>query len=1233
MPNWPPPPGRGSGIATAEKAADLADLGKSVIAEPLDGQGNTPSAMGPAGLVLWIGQQADGFSPWGAAPKMRDRQLRAFIPQENLLNSALYTVSARNAALSWKITGDEAPAEAAQEMLNNANAGAGFEDFVMRLSIDYYSCDSGAFVEFVRERPSETAAVIGLNNLDSIRCYPTGDPEYPVIYEDTHGKFHRMPWYTVAQLVEMPTAMSPQNFGAYYRMGYSAVTRALRAAQIMRSLSTYNDEKIGGRFMRTVHLISGVDDRMVQDSITRAQVNADAAGLTHYIQPMMISGIDPRAAVGHEAIDLASLPDGFDQKEMVEQYILALSMALGTDYQEFAPLPGGGLGTATQSETLHAKARGRGPGLFQKAMVRLFNQLGALPKGIQFEYDEPDLDADQQHAQIALLRAQRRTQDVTSGVLDATAAREIMLEDDDISQEIFDELIKRADEQAKADEAAQQAQQAAQIEAMQNPPDAGGDNNSSSSGNSAGNAQPAGRTTSATSSSSASGQATHGNENVQGQRDLDIADLDADYKALTTHELTQERIDYEAEMRVSIERGLTKARGILASAARGTKDNPNHDERGRFASASGGASDFPKADSPVATAHPPGTPEWTREVANDIKVGRDPTIRTSDLPALLTGMAALGMDEHPDITELNLDGTRLMGGEGLGIARIDMPQIPPEQRDQFLSDLGREGVRAVRERVDPTILKPAQKDVSGSRAGAIYNTFAAEHSGIPDANRILISQDNYVIDGHHTWAAAVGLRYAGIADTMPVYRLDTNIQDALAKSNEWAKQHGYEGQAIDAKKSYDDFAFGYIEEYERVSTALIAGERGNDNHDERGRFASGDGGGAADKPITINLGKPVEIDSRTGTRIGDSAGLLADTEATDMSMFIAGQYQVRSGAGVVMLEHVEDAWLPKGLQGREVMKIASLNTADTSKPRDTLAVLRKVTEAADKNGVTLTLDVQPYRTSFVPDKVDERALTRLYERYGFVEPPEDSALFSGYGSMVREPQVGGRKDVDFDLMENFSEMVRSLADVRIAFRENDNHDNLGRFASAPGGSAAVADKIAKQGGITVDVHTGSEPHTGIAVGAYPDREQSVDMKDWEQQGAKAIEDFIAKNADLLLQGDVNQQIAEVGGVPHLGAWVHEGRVIFDVTAVVPDHDKGVALGRQLRQVAVYDLASGEEIATGGAGGAALAGNKAVPEGAILVAMVPLAEMKSSAAARSAFFKAVSTAVAKAVAQE
>lgn len=186
---------------------------------------------------------------------------------------------------------------------------------------------------------------------------------------------------------------------------------------------------------------------------------------------------------------------------------------------------------------------------------------------------------------------------------------------------------------------------------------------------------------------------------------------------------------------------------------------------------------------------------WANDVADAINSGKHPSIEAENVTAFLMGAAK--RTDHPDLTELKVNGTMLFGDEGKGIARKDMPQIPSERRGEFLADLAKDGVTVSEEAIDPKTLKPIQKEVSSARSGAIYNKYR-EAGAIPQEQRILISKDGFVIDGHHTWGAAVGFSFDNKDAKLPVYRLSLNADEALSASLDWAKSQGIEGQAIDA---------------------------------------------------------------------------------------------------------------------------------------------------------------------------------------------------------------------------------------------------------------------------------------------------------------------------------------------------------------------------------------------------------------------------------------------------
>ncbi len=422
-----------------EKQVDPAALARSVIETPKAAGESIPSL--DTSLLWFVAQAASAISQWGRNIKLRDRQLRDFYPTENYFTAGLGTVSARNAAFSWELVGSGAMVRHFQDVFMNANQGEGWHDLIVKTSIDLYTQDNGAFWELVRPSDSPKAPVIGVNHLDSGECWHTGDPLKPVVYRDKDGKLHLLNWWNVKTFAEMPAPIEK-----LHGIQLCALTRLLRAAQILQNVTVYEEEKTGGRFQRAIHLIKGISTSEINDALKSVATQADNMGLVKYIQPMMVGNVDPKADVGHDTIELASMPDHFSKEEAVKLYITIIAMAFLSDYQDFAPLPGGNLGTSTQSEILHMKSRGKGPALFMGLISNGVN-FAVLPEGVGFKFAEQDLEADEVQADIRHTRADTRKIDLESGVLTVPAARQQALDKGDISKELFEQLAAEDEEQ------------------------------------------------------------------------------------------------------------------------------------------------------------------------------------------------------------------------------------------------------------------------------------------------------------------------------------------------------------------------------------------------------------------------------------------------------------------------------------------------------------------------------------------------------------------------------------------------------------------------------------------------------------------------------------------------------------------------------------------------------------------------------------------------------------------
>lgn len=424
-----------------------------------------PTAMGTNDYVIWIGTIADAILPWGVAPKQRDQQLRSFYPTENFLMSTVSTIAGRNAAFSWKLEGSEALVTVAKKMLLNANKGLGWESWVEKMSTDLDTQDSGAFTEIIRSKPNDpNAPVINFAHLDAARCYPTGDPETPLIFRDRLDRFHALKWFQIYHHLASPAPH--ENFaGPLYGLQFSSVSKVLKAAQIIKSISTYQEEKLSGRNESAIHLIRGIDVKKIEDALTQSRIMADSQGLTRYMRPAMVGSHNPEADVGHDTIELASLPPNFDLEVTMKWYISAMALAFGVDFQDLAPLQSSNLGSGQQSEVLHMKSRGKGPALWQKHVEHFMNESGVLPKGVTFLFDEQDMQAEKEEQDMKLSRATERQLRIASTEIDADTARQLALDAGDLTQEQYDDLGKRAAEQKAQADAEKKAQADAAAEA------------------------------------------------------------------------------------------------------------------------------------------------------------------------------------------------------------------------------------------------------------------------------------------------------------------------------------------------------------------------------------------------------------------------------------------------------------------------------------------------------------------------------------------------------------------------------------------------------------------------------------------------------------------------------------------------------------------------------------------------------------------------------------------------
>lgn len=456
---------------------EKALISDNVLERSVQKQPDYQTIPGSDTFVIQISSFADDLPAWGRQVRERDRKLREFWPTEPIIAGAIQTIVAARANMSWSLDGPPRTVGILQRMLQSANLGKGWMDLQVKVITDLLTQDNGAFVEIVRQDNAPNSPVLNLAHLDSGRCIRTGIPETPVIYYDREGAEHKLAWYQVLEFTDMPSPIEQMN-----GMQVCFLSRILRAAQIIKDFGIYKREKIAGRNPGQIHLVSGVQTKLIEDKLNDEQHRANNTGYTRFMLPVVIGSLDPNANVNVASIDLRSVPDGFDEDTTLRWYIAQIAMAAGADYQDFAPLSSGNLGSGEQSEILDRKSRGKGRETWRKLWEHKLNFSGILPQSVTFAFDERDIESDLQDAELDEKRANIYSKywDKGQGVLPLPVIHQMMADDGILKpeymallgeQDLTPDIVATDDERAPTESEMDDASDTAAIDTAVTQPD------------------------------------------------------------------------------------------------------------------------------------------------------------------------------------------------------------------------------------------------------------------------------------------------------------------------------------------------------------------------------------------------------------------------------------------------------------------------------------------------------------------------------------------------------------------------------------------------------------------------------------------------------------------------------------------------------------------------------------------------------------------------------------------
>jgi hypothetical protein len=389
-------------LKTAEKQLDLIvqenkELDKS--RSKLDVR-DWPSNLAYAGvydfMTRWVKMKKEQLPDYG--DPSRDFFLSKLWKEEPIMAGAVYSMVAKMEALKWSVTGRRRKAKEYATIFASAAHMGGYDwgGFIGSTMVDFYTTNRGVFWETPRNGSDPIIGELaGIGHIDSILCTLTGNKNTPMIYaSDTTGQILN---FRPGEYIHFASLPSPREMDL--GIGFCAVDRALRAITLLIGLHDYDDEKLANLPPEGVAAVTGLTMNEFQDALTMWQAKRESDRSLTFPQVLWLIGSQPNVEVKVALQGFSQMPESFTRDIIVPQYVATLALCFGVDAREFWPVSSGALGTASESEIQHLKAKGKGHGEGISGIERQLN--GEMPEDTQFAFDTQDIEEDQNAAVVA----------------------------------------------------------------------------------------------------------------------------------------------------------------------------------------------------------------------------------------------------------------------------------------------------------------------------------------------------------------------------------------------------------------------------------------------------------------------------------------------------------------------------------------------------------------------------------------------------------------------------------------------------------------------------------------------------------------------------------------------------------------------------------------------------------------------------------------------------------------
>lgn len=401
-------------------------------------------------MLDWMMTDNAGVPPYWS--RSRDRWLRDFLADNGSLKTAVatfinkaVTIPVNIIALDSSMTRDVDTAQKIQNRISrnsgslSSSVNKGFKEAFKMFTLDYLSQDNGAFMLVLGTGPADgpiSGPAVGVLHLDSARCIRTKNPEFPVLYRHEDGKLYKLHWTRVIEMSNIPAADSRLN-----GVGLCAISCCIEAAQELWDIYRFSAEKFGSRPPRQIlYAKKGATVHNLESAIRKWASKMDNDQRTHFGGTMLAAPRSATQELDLQLLDLSSVPDGFNRRDVTTLNKAEIAAAFGLDLRDLAFSFGVSGQTRADAEVQDRKGRGKGVGEFLETFTARFNAKVLNTNKWTVQFDNLDDEQDQQRAEIRDKKSMARERDLRIKVTTIRVERELMWNRGEISEQQFEDM-------------------------------------------------------------------------------------------------------------------------------------------------------------------------------------------------------------------------------------------------------------------------------------------------------------------------------------------------------------------------------------------------------------------------------------------------------------------------------------------------------------------------------------------------------------------------------------------------------------------------------------------------------------------------------------------------------------------------------------------------------------------------------------------------------------------------